>query len=379
VFDWKERREVAKTRTPNVLVTGLFYCRNGQSLCFGGADGSIRLWDVPIAREVVTFPVARHMVPSVVFDSAGKRAAVACLVDKKVRLFKVPDYGGNTDLDCRVAPFCIAFDPKGTRLAVGDGPEVKIWNVETATCVQTLQGHKGSVLGLVWRPGKDELLSCSRDGTIRIWELDGGASRELFKTGSGPVRTLAMTRDGKIAASGGDDKVIRIWDVRTGGQLKALEGHMHSVCKVAFSPDGRSVCSVDGGIDGVLERTSAGAVIMWDLERGWERWRGKGSFCGLDFSPDGQCVATIGMAFPLGEIKTWDALTGVDFTLYAKTSVPQGVAFSGDWSCLAVGMLDIHEAMLRARSGADERTAVLAIWDARLPSAVPERSGADGQ
>ena len=55
---------------------------------------------------------------------------------------------------------------------------------------------------------------------------------------SSSVTSVAFSVDGKLVASGSDDKTVRLWDAATGAPLQTLEGHGSSVSSVAFSPDG---------------------------------------------------------------------------------------------------------------------------------------------
>ncbi|PIU86675.1 MAG: hypothetical protein COS67_01255, partial [Deltaproteobacteria bacterium CG06_land_8_20_14_3_00_44_19] len=45
--------------------------------------------------------------------------------------------------------------------------------------------------------------------------------------------------DGKFALSGSYDKTMRLWDIKTGKELRSFAGHTSPVFSVAFSPDGR--------------------------------------------------------------------------------------------------------------------------------------------
>ena len=71
------------------------------------------------------------------------------------------------------------------------------------------------------------------------------------------VRAVAISSDGKILATGGDD-TIRLWDVRTGALLWKLEGHTGSVESVEFAADGSTLASW----------SSDGTVLLWDLRLG---------------------------------------------------------------------------------------------------------------
>jgi WD40 repeat protein len=58
------------------------------------------------------------------------------------------------------------------------------------------------------------------------------------------------SRDGRTLASAGWDRLIKLWDARTGRELRSLWGHDNWVMGVAFTPDSRNLASLD--YDGVL-------------------------------------------------------------------------------------------------------------------------------
>ncbi len=54
------------------------------------------------------------------------------------------------------------------------------------------------------------LVSCSKDKTIRFWDLATGMTVKVLRGHSDYVRTLLLLRDGRIV-SGSDDSTMRVW------------------------------------------------------------------------------------------------------------------------------------------------------------------------
>ena len=47
--------------------------------------------------------------------------------------------------------------------------KLKVWNLNESRCVRTLEGHTGSITGLVC--GSKSAVSSSKDGTLRVWDI----------------------------------------------------------------------------------------------------------------------------------------------------------------------------------------------------------------
>ena len=144
----------------------------------------------------------------------------------------------------------------------------------------------------------------------------------------GAVYDLKCSPDGKCFAAVGADSMLRLFDVETGDELRAIPTAQGEINGVAFSPDGARVATV--GDDGSL--------CVFNRESGQEQWRVK-AFDSMAFqaafTPDGKEIVCCGRD---PDVRVWDAVTGESRGLlnqhtrnieYLAMS-PEGLVASGD-------------------------------------------------
>ncbi len=148
----------------------------------------------------------------------------------------------------------------------------------------------------------------------------------------GEVTAVAYSHDGKLVATGGRDKTLRIWEHNTGRELRIINGHQYTVRSISFSSDDKIIMS--GSNDG--------RTVLWDVLTGKkikELIGTKDRVTTVAISPDGNWYAAAGY--------DWNAFIwhkdSVNYTKKIKVNTAKGtgegmdIQFSNDSKFIALG------------------------------------------
>ncbi|XP_022114040.1 U3 small nucleolar RNA-interacting protein 2 [Pieris rapae] len=127
-----------------------------------------------------------------------------------------------------------------------DSNDIQIWDPHSLKHVHTFKGHKGTVIGLVFRKNTHDLYSASKDRSVKIWSLSEMAYVETLFGHQSPVTAIdALTRERAITA-GGRDTTVRIWKIVEESQL-IFNGPQGSLDDVKLLDEEHFVSGSDNG------------------------------------------------------------------------------------------------------------------------------------
>jgi RNA polymerase sigma factor (sigma-70 family) len=344
----------------------LAFAPDGKTLASARND-RLFLWDVATGREIrqirpasIPPPPGVSMQPDTWRFQFSPNGKILAVVENRLRIHLWdPASGAYLRLLALVPPgrlVACAFSPDNRTLAsLGDDNQVRLWGIQNGQEIHRFALPAGDPWGvLLTFCAAGKLLATTQGGQpVRLWDVATGEQVRAIPARDRTLTCLSESPDGKQLATGSLDGKVRLWDVQSGQQLRLLE-MTRPVHALTFSADGKLLAAAGlpepaMGTPVLFVRSTVnlqtmvarGETCVWRVKSG-ER------LCTLEglqtansltaFSPDGRLLA---QDTGHGRIRLVEVASGherhADDALGAETNA---LSLSPDGSMLAAGGVD---------------------------------------
>lgn len=228
---------------------------DGKYLASTGYDRKIIIheWTGNMLRELAGFEGWAVCIAI----SPDSTKVATCTMNGLIRGWEIQSGNPIFEYKTRGWKTAMAWSPDGNKLAVGN-LSIEIWDINRSAKIKSYSGHTDTIRSIAWHPQGKMLASCGLDKSVRLLDLSSGKTLAVIKPRGYiqiykktmykiplPMALTAVTfsPDGAILAFGGAGKLVTLWDISTQEELRILAGHTMSITALAFSPDGSTLAS----------------------------------------------------------------------------------------------------------------------------------------
>ena len=320
----------------------------------------VKIWDVETERQLTSIPKTNWTGQWCRFAPDGNLLVAG--TDRSVALWNVETaeqmraFTGVTGAVSMISDLWMPND--NTVGAIASDGNVYLWNFTTAALTRVVPGtHLVAAAGV---PNDFITVTSAMDWNVRIRQLPGGDVLRILKGHTTSVHSgVAISPDGRYVLSGGTEETTRLWDRKTGQQLREFTGSGVGTMAAAFSPNGSNVLTTVG--------LPNPAARLWNTESGELvrefKWTGSWPM-GAVFSKDGTKIA---VHEQLGSLRIFEVATGALIRTIASGAFGGKLAFAPNAPLLAVTSGQFGVALFNYETGARLHTFLL---DAGSVSAV---------
>ncbi|KAE9599150.1 hypothetical protein Lal_00043852 [Lupinus albus] len=167
--------------------------------------------------------------------------------------------------------FCFPWPVNHTSLSldskiiaiVGDNPEGLLVDSQTGKTITSLYGHLDYSFASAWHPDGRIFATGNQDKTCRVWDVRNlSQSVAVLKGNLGAIRSIRFTSDGQFMAMAEPADFVHVYDAKRGFEKEQEIDFFGEISGVSFSPDTESL------FIGVWDRTY-GSLLQYNRRRNY--------------------------------------------------------------------------------------------------------------
>jgi cytochrome c len=226
----------------NGAVSAVQFLPSGDKALSSGDDATVYLWDTKNQKLLHEFKghTAKVVSLNVSKDSS---IAVSASWDGTIRLWDLASKKSLQKIKVHNEPVNTALISANNKIAYSGGYDGKIraWDAQTGDFIKVLHSHGWPINIMRWLPDQKHIVFGATNGDTQIVDVATGKISKILIPHSKPVLGLAVSEEHGLIATGGNDGVIRVWNIKDWSPIGETRTILGPVWALAFTGDGKSL------------------------------------------------------------------------------------------------------------------------------------------
>ncbi|HUG70885.1 MAG TPA: protein kinase [Pirellulaceae bacterium] len=172
------------------------------------------------------------------YTSDGRRA-VSASQDGTVTLWEVQTEIALSTTEVGAPITCLELAGSTRAIVAAQSNHMELWDLDKHTKIREYTGHSFLVLDVAVSNDGKYAASASADHTVRVWNVETSEEIAILTRHRKRVNAVAISQDGQYVLSADDDGALYYWHVGRRALLREFEGHAGPIRDVAIAPNGR--------------------------------------------------------------------------------------------------------------------------------------------
>ena len=224
--------------------------------------------------------------------------------------------------------------------------ELRVFDLKKNQSVFESERLSSEITAIATLNNSNHILTGTRSGTIKLYSVDeNGVPKMVRKLVGhvGEIHAISLSPDDRIALTGGEKKIARLWDLKTGTQLQAVDGFDRAVKATFVSADKLTGMASDGIFLKKIALRTGEVIKSVKLGRGYAQ--------DVEFSSDGKILT----AQDSYNILTWETASARKLPPFVEKEIQWSIGFGPSPHYLfSGGRGNVYQWDVKTRSKIDE-------------------------
>ncbi|KAG7486120.1 cilia-and flagella-associated protein 52 [Solea senegalensis] len=249
-------KELLRITVPNMTCNSLHLMSDGHSIISAWNDGVIRVFAPESGRLMLIIHNAHRMGVTAIAGTRDSKRIISGGGDGQVCVWELHPWGQRlleTMKEHKATVACIKIKSDDKECVTASSGVCIIWDIVRFVSLQRVIANT-LFRTVCYHPEEYQIITSGTNRKVAYWDVyDGSTIRELEGSQSGAINDMHISHDGKHFVTGGDDKLVKVWDYMEGVVTHIGIAHGGSITSIGICSNNRTLVS-----------TSAdGAILRW--------------------------------------------------------------------------------------------------------------------